>query len=401
MNTQAQSRGVPIFEENPFVPESMDNPFPLYERMRDLGPIVWLQSHGCYAVCRHDEVHAVANDWQRFSSAAGTGLANYRKDKPWRAPSIVLEADPPVHTRGRTVFSRALSPGMVRKTRERFEKEAEILVDRALDTREIDGVGDLAQAYILKSFPDAVGLPSADRHKLLEYGDMQLHSFVPPTWLDHDPYANIVEMSEWVSANCRREALTPDGFGAAIYAGVDSGDITEAEAQNLVRSFLSAGLDNSITSFGNAFWCFATFPEQWDKLRAEPSLMRGAYEEALRYLGPLQANFRTTTGEIEFAGARLTENEKVAVFLASANRDPRHWPDADTFDITRRAAGHIAFGVGVHGCVGQVLARLEAEALFSVLVRKVKAMEVIGPPKRRYISVAQSFESLPMRLTPV
>ena len=123
---------------------------------------------------------------------------------------------------------------------------------------------------------------------------------------------------------------------------VDKGEITEAAAANLVRSFLSAGVDNSITSFGNAFWCFAQFPDQWDILRARPELIKDAYEETLRYLGPLQVNFRTTNTETELAGVTLRGNEKVAVFLASGNRDPRKWPTPDKLNIEVRPSGHMA-----------------------------------------------------------
>ena len=321
MNEAVQLEGVPVFDEDPFTKSVIEEPNPLYQRMRDAGPVIWLRSHDCYAVTRHEQVQAVTKDWQNFSSASGTGLANYSKQKPWRPPAIVLEADPPMHTKGRTIFARVLSPGAIKALRETFEKQAGQMVERALDLREIDGVSDLAQRYTLQIFPDAVGLPQADRHKLLEYGDMQLHSFVPPTWLNHDPYEHIEEVSGWVMNNCRREALTPDGFGAAIYASMDTGEITEGEALNLVRSFLSAGVDNSITSFGNAFWTFANFPDQWDRLRATPSLVRNAYEELLRFMGPLLVNFRTTTRDLDFAGTRLGANQKVAVFLAAANRD--------------------------------------------------------------------------------
>jgi hypothetical protein len=266
--------------------------------------------------------------------------------------------------------------------------------------QEVDGVADIAQAFTLKVFPDAVGMPSANRHRFLEYGDMQLHSFVPPDWLDHDPYENLKEVAGWVLDNCKREALSGDGFGAVIYEAVDAGEITEVEAQNLVRSFLSAGVDNSISSFGNALWCYATYPEQWTKLRANPALLRNSYEEVLRFMGPLQFNFRTTTKETELSGAHLRQNEKVCVFIASANRDPRRWPDADRFDIERKTTGHMAFGTGIHGCVGQVLARLEGEALFSALTARVRGFELAGEPEPRLVNVVQSFTRLPIRLIP-
>jgi 4-methoxybenzoate monooxygenase (O-demethylating) len=399
MTTMTRTEAVAI-DEDPFTREAIDDPFPIYQRFRDAGPVLWLNAHNCYAVARYDEVRTVESDWKNFSSAAGTGLRNYRNEKPWREPGLVLEADPPVHTKHREIFQRVLSPVAIKHLRAVFDAEANRLVDRAVQMGVIDGIADLAQAFTLKIFPDAVGLPAEDRHKLLEYGDMQLHSFIPPKWMDSDPFEGVAELSAWVMAHCRRDALTGDGFGAAIFDSVDKGEITEAAAENLVRSFLSAGVDNSITSFGNAFWSFARFPDQWTILRAKPELIKDAYEETLRYLGPLQVNFRTTNTETELAGVTLRANEKVAVFLASANRDPRKWPKPDELNVEVRPSGHMAFGMGIHGCVGQILARIEAESLFGALVKKVKTFELAGEPTRRYISVLQSYGTLPLRLIP-
>jgi cytochrome P450 len=392
--------GAVVFRDNPFTKQWVFDPETLQEKLREAGAVVWLETHDCYAVARYQEVQTVTQDWGTYSSASGTGLANYSKVKPWRDPAIVLEADPPRHARGRTVFTRALSPKRIRDLREPFQAYADTLVDAALKKVVVDGVAEIAQAFTLKVFPDAVGMPSVDRHRFLEYGDMQLHSFVPPDWLDHDPYENHAEVADWVLNNCKREAIVGDGFGAVIYEAVDAGEITEAEGQNLVRSFLAAGVDNSISSFGNALWCYATYPDQWEKLRTNPGLLRNAYEEVLRFRGPLQFNFRTTTKETELSGVRLRENEKVCVFIASANRDPRHWPEAGRFDIERKATGHMAFGTGIHGCVGQVLARLEGEALFSALLKRVRAFELAGEPAPRLVNVVQSFERLPIRLIP-
>jgi cytochrome P450 len=128
--------------------------------------------------------------------------------------------------------------------------------------------------------------------------------------------------------------------------------------------------------------------------------LRNAYEEVLRFRGPLQFNFRTTTKEAELSGVHLRQNEKVCIFIASANRDPRHWQEADKFDIERKVTGHMAFGTGIHGCVGQVLARLEGEALFSALLKRVRTFELASEPAPRLVNVVQSFERLPIRLIP-
>jgi len=212
--------------------------------------------------------------------------------------------------------------------------------------------------------------------------------------------ANAGPVTSWIASKCQRSALAPGGLGAQIYAAVDAGDLTEAEASLLVRSFLTAGLDTTVVGLGNALFCFAQHPQQWQRLRQDPSLGRAAFEEVLRFESPVQTFFRTTTRPVEVAGTRLREGEKVLLFLAAANRDARRWEDPDRFDITRRATGHLAFGVGIHGCVGMAVARLEAEIVLSLLAAKVEAIELAGAPVRRLNNTLRGLSHLPVTLTP-
>src|SRR5262249_524689 len=198
------------------------------------------------------------------------------------------------------------------------------------------------------------------------YGDMAFNAFGPRNDLFHKAMAGVQPVASWIMSQCQRAALAPGGLGAQIYAAADAGELTEEEASLLVRSFLTAGLDTTVVGLGNALFCFAQHPEQWQRLRQDPSLARAAFEEVLRYESPGQTFFRTTTRPVAVAGVHLDEGEKVLVFLAAANRDPRRWEHPDRFDISRRASGHLAFGVGIHGCVGMAVARLEAEILLSL-----------------------------------
>ncbi len=392
--------GVPIVDDDPFSIAFLDDPYPHYAQMREAGPVVWLSRHQCYAVARHDEVQKVLGDWQTFSSAAGVGLANFNKEKPWRPPSLVLEADPPLHTRTRTVLNRVLSPGNVRKLRDPFERAAEALVDRVVAMGSFDGVKDFAERYPVKVFSDAIGLPEQGREHLLPYGNMVFNSFGPRNALTEAAFANADAVRGWIMANCARDRLTADGLGAQIYAAVDGGELSAEEAPMLVRSFLSAGLDTTVDALGNALWCFATFKDQWEKLRRNPSLVRSAFEESLRYDGAAQVFFRTTVRDADIGGARIGPEQKIAAFMGSANRDPRRWENPDSFDVERRAVGHMTLGTGIHGCVGQTVARLEGEILFNAFVRRVAAVELAAAPTRRYNNVLRSFATLPVRVTP-
>jgi 4-methoxybenzoate monooxygenase (O-demethylating) len=177
--------------------------------------------------------------------------------------------------------------------------------------------------------------------------------------------ANAGPVRDWIMSKCTRAALAPGGLGMQIFDAVDAGELTEDEAGMLVRSFLSAGVDTTVYGLGNTLYCMTRYPEQWQALRENPALVRGAFEEVLRFEAPLQTFFRTTTRAVDVSGISIGEGEKVLLFFAAANRDPRRWNNPDVFDVKRRAAGHMTFGTGIHGCVGQAVARLETEAVLT------------------------------------
>jgi 4-methoxybenzoate monooxygenase (O-demethylating) len=388
----------PVSTVDPFSHEFLRDPYPHHHSMREAGPVVWLEHYGIWAMARHQEVRDALTDWQTYCSSAGVGLSDFRKEPPWRPPSIILEADPPLHTRTRAVLTRILSPAAINILRETFQREAELLIAHLVEQREFDGIADLAEAYPLKVFPDAVGVVGEGRENLMPYGSMVFNSFGPRNDLFERAMANAGPVRDWIMSKCSRAALASDGLGMQIFQAVDSGELDEAEAGMLVRSFLSAGIDTTVYGLGNALWCFATNPEQWTVLRDNPQLIRGAFEEVLRFEAPVQTFFRTTTRDVDVGGVRLGEGEKVLLFLAAANRDPRRWDNADRFDVRRRATGHMTFGTGIHGCVGQAVARLESEAIFGALAKRVAAFELTGEPTRRLNNTLRGLDTLPLRI---
>ena len=264
--------------------------------------MVWLERYGIWAMARHQEVRDALTDYQTYCSSAGVGLSDFRKEPPWRPPSIILEADPPLHTRTRAVLTRILLPAAINKLRATFEREAEALVARLVERREFDGIADLAEAYPIKVFPDAVGLSEDGRENLLPYGSMVFNSFGPRNDLFNRAMANAGPVRDWIMSKCSRAALAPGGLGMQIFDAVDSGELTEEEAGMLVRSFLSAGVDTTVYGLGNTLYCLARYPDQWQALRENPGLVRGAFEEVLRFEAPLQTFFRTTTRAVEVSG---------------------------------------------------------------------------------------------------
>jgi 4-methoxybenzoate monooxygenase (O-demethylating) len=390
----------PVSTVDPFSHEFLRDPYPSHEALREAGPVVWLEKYGIWTMARHQEVRDALTDHQTYCSSAGVGLSDFRKEPPWRPPSIILEADPPLHTRTRAVLTRILSPAAIKILRETFEREAELLIARLVDRREFDGVADLAEAYPLKVFPDAVGLSEEGRENLLPYGSMVFNSFGPRNDLFERATANAGPVRDWIMSKCSRAALAPGGLGMQIFEAVDAGELSEDEAGMLVRSFLSAGIDTTVYGLGNALHCFVSYPEQWTILRDNPALIRGAFEEVLRFEAPVQSFFRTTTRDVEVGGMRLGDGEKVLLLFASANRDPRRWDKPDTFDVKRRAAGHMTFGTGIHGCVGQAVARLESEAIFAALARRVVSFELTGKPELRLNNTLRGLDTLPLRVVP-
>jgi 4-methoxybenzoate monooxygenase (O-demethylating) len=391
---------VPHLDVDPFAIQFFADPFPTHEVLREAGPVVHLDKWNVYGIARYAEVHAVLNDPMTFCSSRGVGLSDFKKEKPWRPPSLILEADPPAHTRTRAVLSKVLSPTVMKQVRDRFAAAAEERVDALLDKRSFDAIADLAEAYPLSIFPDALGLRPEGREHLIPYASLVFNAFGPPNQLRQEAIERSAPHQAYIAEQCQRENLAPGGFGACIHARVDGGEITAAEAPLLVRSLLSAGLDTTVNGIGAAVYCLARFPEQWQRLRNDPTLARNAFEEAVRFESPVQTFFRTTTREVELGGARIGEGEKVLMFLGAANRDPRRWERPDSYDIMRKTSGHVGFGSGIHMCVGQLVARLEGEVMLSALSRRVAKIEITGEPKRRFNNTLRGLDSLPVTITP-
>jgi cytochrome P450 len=390
---------VPVLADDPFGHEVLADPYPFHERMREAGPVVYLERYRVWAMARHAEVTDALSDWKTFSSAAGVGLADFRKEPPWRPPSLLLEADPPSHTEVRKPMLHLMSPKTAKTLRDAFDDPAQQLVDALVRRGTFDAVTDLAEVYPIRVFADAVGLPEEGRQYLLPYGAMVFNAFGPRNDLFEAAFAQASPVTEWIASACQRHALAPGGLGAKIWEAVDGGEITDQQAPLLVRSLLAAGLDTTVYGIGNALSCLATNPSQYEVLHAEPALARAAFEESLRYESPVQTFFRTTTRDVDVAGTMIPAGEKVLLFLGAANRDPRRWGDhADQYDIRRRTPGHVAFGSGIHVCVGQFIARLEGELILAALARRASRLEPAGEAVPKLNNTLKGFRHLPLRV---
>ena len=390
--------GVPVWNGDPYSDENLTDGSGFFGMLWENGPFTYLSRYGMLACGGYEVTRDVFSDHERFVSSRGVGLSDFQLEEPWRPPSIVLEVDPPYHTRTRRVIMRALSPKVVRDLRDAFKADAEMLVDRLLDKGEIEGVADLAEAFPTSVFPKAVGIKRPDARKLIDYGAMVFNAIGPDNELRRRIMARAANIVPWINEQCQRGQLTGDGIGAAIYAATDDGEIGEDEAGMLVRSLLSAGVDTTVTGIGNALWCLASNPDQYELLANDPSLALPAFEETLRYTSPVRAFCRTAATDTSVAGIPIEEGSKILCVLGAANLDPDHWPDAARFDITRKTAGHLALGVGVHNCVGQNIARAEGQAVLTALAERVARIELTGTPVWRPNNAIHALDSLPVRL---
>ncbi len=389
---------IPSTDLDPYGAAFFADPYPHHEMLRALGPVFRLERYGVYGMARHAEVHAALNDWQTFISGAGAGIQNLQREKAWRPQSIVLEADPPLHDQTRGCLSRVLSGPAVRRLRDAFESEAERLVGDLVARGRFDAVAELAVPYPLKVMGDAVGVPDEGRECLLPFSNMLFNSFGPDNAVFRQSIAAAQGVLTELFAQCERSALKPGGFGEQIYQAADEGRITHEQAPALVRSILSAGFDTTVNGLGNAIYGFATHRQEWQRLRDDLKLARSAFDEVLRWETPVQTFFRTTSRPVEIGGATIPADAKVLLFLAAANRDPLRWERPDQLDIGRNTAGHVALGQGIHVCVGQMIARLEAEVVFQAFARRVRGFELDGEPTRRPNNTLRGFATLPVRV---
>lgn len=356
------------------------------------GPAVWLDRYDCAAVSSFALARAILPDWRRFTSTAKPF-----DDDVSLVVQIMVTDDPPVHTHVRDALMRFLSPAALAPTRAMLVAAAERLVDRLIERGSIDAVADLAAAYVLEVFPDLIGLPGEGRHLILAFGEAGFNSVGPLNDIFHESLARAGPSLEWVDRVCRRGVTSPDGLAARIFTLADEGVVTIDQAELLVRTLLAAGFDTTVLGIANAIAAFCRFPDEWRQVHADPALVRGAFEEVLRYDPPARVQGRTATQDVEVQGVAFRRGDPVALFLTAAGRDPARWDEPDRFSVTRRGA-NLGFGAGIHICIGQVLARMEFDSLFGVLARRVRAIEPTAPPTRFINNAALGWSSVPVRL---
>ena len=388
----------PVLNQDPYSEVNLLNPYPWQEEMRELAPVVRLEKYDAYAIGRYAEIKSVLRDPITYDNAAGIGLANISKPGSWgRKASVFSEKVGEEHARNRRVLTRIMSPVVVRQWKSDFERQAIETIDEFGDKKEIDGVRDIAEAFILKALPGAVGL-TITREQMHIAADLNFNQLGP----NNDLFAAALKRAEphmeWYNRQMTRDGLVPGGVGSQIYEAADQGLIPAEVAPEMIRAFLRAGMDSTIGSISGALRYLAMDPKQWDALRADPGKARAAFDEATRLESPVSISYRTTSRDADLSGYAVPAGSKVGVWFGSANRDPRRWEKPDVFDLDRNTMGHLGFGDGLHVCIGLNIARMEGEVILGALAKRYKRIELNGEPTYKTANALHALGSLPLRL---
>lgn len=392
---------VTVFDDDPYTRDTLVDPYPFFDRLRQSETAAWLSRYGVPAFGRDAEVRAILEDHRTFISGAGVGEINIHRVPPLRQPGI-LEVDPPVHTQMRSAMTSVINPPNMRKLRAGFQEFADELVDRVIDERTFDAVTDFAEVYPVRVFADAVGIPREGRaENLIPQGAANFATFGPQNEIAQQHREAGEGTYEWVIENCARQNLDPEGMGSGIWHEADAGSISPEEATLLVRAMLSAGLDTTVIALGNTLRALAAHPEQYSRVHENPRLMRFAIDEAFRYDSPFQSFYRTTSTATRLQGVELPEGSKVLLFIGSANRDEAKWgPTAAEFDIDRDSSGHLTFGMGIHQCVGQPISRLEMDILLTTFAKRVRRLELSGDVDPLVHTTLKGYNRIPVSVVP-
>jgi cytochrome P450 len=389
------SKPIPSTDIDMFSAESVRRARAVDDGIRELAPVVHLARENIVMLGRYEHVARGLVDWKAFSSTS----------RPWHdpksvRPEILLTDDPPRHTQVRAVIGRALSPKAMKQMEDAFRREAERLVDELLDhnSKEIDAVSGLTARYVHKVLPDLMGLPTEGREAMTPFGNAVWATMGPMNALFDEAMAQAGNSFAWVDEACNRNSIRPDSLGGEMYAAADRGEISEQDAKLLTLTILSAGSDTTVITMANALNAFAHFPDQYQALRADPSLLRNAFDETLRWDSPSRMAGRIARQDIAIDDFVIPEGTRCGLMFSAANRDPRKWEAPERFDIRRDVRGQVGWGQGIHMCVGKALAQAEADALLGAIVARVARIEPAGEPEPWMTTIGHGPIKVPVRL---
>jgi len=358
-----------------FSDDARRDPFPLYEQARRVAPVFREPRSGIWMVFDYEGVRRVLTEHEAFSSRHGPDWMNF--------------SDPPRHSKLRALVSKAFTPRSIVNLEPRIRELSRGLLDRVAGRGGMDVAADLAVPLPMLVIAEMLGIPPADRERFVRWNDVLLdmgQAVVgsPETGAVVGRYtAATAEMSDYLIGLLADRQSDPkdDLLTRLLAADVDGQRLTHEEILGFFQLLLLAGSETTTNLINNAVVCFMDHPDQLARVRERPGLLPSAIEEVLRYRSPLQWMYRVTRRDVELHGKTVPPGEMVLAMIGSANRDPGVFADPERFDVAREPNPHLAFGHGVHFCLGAPLARLEAKiALGDFLERVQEFRPATGEP---------------------
>jgi pimeloyl-[acyl-carrier protein] synthase len=389
---------------NPLLPEFHANPYPFYRRLREEDP-VHASPLGMWILTRYDDAVMILRD-PRFGRA---GMAERLEARlgmtPDPAPARdMLFSDPPDHTRLRALVSRAFTPRVVETMRPHIQEIVDALLDQVRGTHRMDLIEDFAYPLPVTVICEMLGVPTADRGVFKQWSSdiaRSLDAAVLPADSEAIPRGRDARLAlrEYLSAliATRRKQPRADLLSGLIAAEEEGNKLTEGELLSTCLLLLVAGHETTVNLIGNGVLALLQHPDQMRSLRDNPVLIQTAIEELLRFDGPVQRTGRLATTDVEIGGRPISKGSIVVAVIGAANRDPAHFADPDRLDIARRENRHIAFGFGIHFCLGAPLARVEGQIAIGTLMHRLPNLTLASQtPEWSESSLLRGLKTLPV-----
>ena len=381
---------IPDVDIDIYSAEALANPYENYRIFRDTAPIVRLPKYDLYLMARFADVQGALKNNTLFASGDGVAMNDLMNKA---IAGSTLHTDAPYHSTLRSIVSRPLTPARLTELRQGLYDLAENLVERLVAKGDFDAAAELAPYLPVTVVSELVGLPEEGRERMLIWAGAVFNSLGPRGLELTETALPIVDEMVTYARGCTADRVKPGSWVAKLYEAVEAGELRPEQVGPVMGDYLGPSLDTTILATGSAIALFAQNPDQWDKLRANPTLIPNAVNEAIRVESPIQGFSRVLTDDFSVEDQRLHKGARVLVMYASGNRDERRWEDPERFDITRRANEQLGFGHGIHMCMGANLARMEISALLSALIRRVERFD-LHEAERISNNVLRGYKSL-------